>query len=67
MMKRESCAHDDLCYGRLRPDCPAISLADAFAVTLAEREQGILVTSDHHEFDPLLASGSLPICVRFIR
>ena len=44
-----------------------ISLADAFAVTLAEREHSILVTSDHHEFDPLLASGSLPICVRFIR
>ncbi len=47
--------------------CGRISLADAFAVTLAEREQAILVTSDHHEFDPLLASGSLPICVRFIR
>jgi len=44
-----------------------ISLADAFAVTLAEREQAILVTSDHHEFDPLLASGALPISVRFIR
>ena len=44
-----------------------ISLADAFAVTLAEREQAILVTSDHHEFDPLLAAGSLPVRVRFIR
>ena len=44
-----------------------ISLADAFAVTLAEREQAILVTSDHHEFDPLLASGLLPVSVRFIR
>lgn len=44
-----------------------ISLADAFAVTLAEREQAILVTSDHHEFDPLLAAGVLPICVHFIR
>ena len=44
-----------------------ISLADAFAVTLAEREQAILVTSDHHEFDPLIAAGSLPVCVRFIR
>lgn len=44
-----------------------ISLADAFAVTLAEKEQAILVTSDHHEFDPLLAAGLLPICVRFIR
>jgi len=44
-----------------------ISLADAFAVALAEREQAILVTSDHQEFDPLLAAGALPICVRFIR
>ena len=44
-----------------------ISLADAFAVTLAEREQAVLVTSDHHEFDPLLASGLLPVSVRFIR
>jgi len=44
-----------------------ISLADAFAVTLAEREKAILVTSDHHEFDPLLTAGLLPISVRFIR
>lgn len=44
-----------------------ISLADAFAVTLAEREEAILITSDHHEFDPLLAAGELPVQVRFIR
>jgi predicted nucleic acid-binding protein len=44
-----------------------ISLADAFAAPLAEREQAILVTSNHHEFDPLLAAGSLPVDVRFIR
>jgi len=44
-----------------------IALADAFAVALAEREHSTLVTSDHHEFDPLLASGALPIRVRFIR
>ena len=44
-----------------------ISLADAFAVILAGREQAVLVTSDHHEFDPLLAAKSLPISVRFIR
>ena len=37
-----------------------ISLADAFDVTLAERELAILVTSDQHEFDPLLATGSYP-------
>lgn len=44
-----------------------ISLADAFAVTLAEREKAILITSDHHEFDPLLAAGVLSVLVRFIR
>jgi hypothetical protein len=44
-----------------------ISLADAFAVTLAAREQAGLVTSDHHEVDRLIAAGSLPVFVRFIR
>ena len=46
---------------------PSVFLADAFAVTMAEREQAILVTPDHHEFDPLPAAGSLLVRVRFIR
>lgn len=44
-----------------------ISLADTFAVSLAAREEAILLTSDHHEFDPLIAQGSLAVTVRFIR
>jgi len=34
-----------------------ISLADAFALALARLESATLVTSDHHEFDSLEASG----------
>ena len=30
-----------------------IALADAFAIALAQEEDVPLVTSDHHEFDPL--------------
>jgi predicted nucleic acid-binding protein len=44
-----------------------ISLADAFAVSLATREAATLLTSDHHEFDPLMAKGDLPVQIRFIR
>lgn len=44
-----------------------IALADTFAVALAAREEAILLTSDHHEFDPLLASGNFPVTVTFIR
>lgn len=44
-----------------------ISLADTFAVSLAAREGAILITSDHHEFDPLIARGDFPVAVRFIR
>lgn len=32
-----------------------LSLADCFAVTLAQRMQATLLTSDHREFDPLAA------------
>jgi predicted nucleic acid-binding protein len=42
-----------------------ISLADCFAVTLARNLSGALVTADHHEFDPLVASGRYAIS--FIR
>ena len=44
-----------------------ISLADCFAVALAEREDAVLLTSDHHEFEPLLAIPGFPVQVQFIR
>ncbi len=44
-----------------------ISISDTFAVALAVREGAHLVTSDHHEFDPLLAQGKIPINILFIR
>jgi len=44
-----------------------ISLADTFAIALAVREEAILLTSDHHEFDPLVAKGNLPVRIMFIR
>lgn len=44
-----------------------ISLADCFAIALAIREKATLVTSDHHEFDPIVKNGVCPIPVTFIR
>jgi len=44
-----------------------ISLADCFAVSLAEREDAVLLTSDRHEFEPLLAIPGFPAQVLFIR
>jgi predicted nucleic acid-binding protein len=44
-----------------------ISLADCFAVSLAEREDAVLLTSDRHEFGPLLAIPGFPVQVLFIR
>jgi predicted nucleic acid-binding protein len=42
-----------------------VSLADCFAITLAQATGGRVLTSDHHEFDPLAAAG---VCtVEFIR
>lgn len=41
------------------------SLADCFAIVLANRVGGELVTSDHHEFDAIAAQGTCRI--RFIR
>lgn len=38
-----------------------MSLADAIAVALALRVGGALVTSDHHELDPVAAAGICPI------
>lgn len=42
-----------------------ISLADCFALTLAHRESGILVTSDRKEFEPIAHFNICPI--EFIR
>ena len=42
-----------------------ISLADCFAIALAQELSGELVTADHHEFDSLVPLGIVPI--RFIR
>jgi predicted nucleic acid-binding protein len=44
-----------------------ISLADCFAVSLAKREDAALLTSDRHEFEPLLAIPGFPAQVLFIR
>lgn len=35
-----------------------VSLADCFALALTARINGSLVTSDHHEFDPLASQGA---------
>jgi predicted nucleic acid-binding protein len=42
-----------------------ISIADCFCIALAQRIGGELVTTDHHEFDPLVPLGLCPI--QFIR
>lgn len=36
-----------------------ISYADSFVLALAEREGGIVVSTDHHEFDPIEDAGVL--------
>jgi predicted nucleic acid-binding protein len=44
-----------------------ISLADCFAVALSVREEAVLLTSDRHEFEPLLATPGFPAKVQFFR
>ena len=44
-----------------------ISLADCFAIALAVREEAVLMTSDRHEFEPLLAIPGFLAQVQFIR
>lgn len=39
----------------------ALSLPDAFCIALAQRLRGTVVTTDHGEFDPLIALGYCPI------
>lgn len=51
--------------GRLKADVRRISLADCFALALADLHGGTLLTSDRHEFGPLAASGAFRI--QFIR
>jgi len=51
--------------GKLKAEWRRVSLADCFALSLAIREQGSLVTSDHHELDPIAKAGVCPI--HFIR
>lgn len=51
--------------GELKGTLKKISIADCFAVALAERLNADVVTSDHHEFDRLAAAGVRR--VQFIR
>ncbi|MBW8879155.1 MAG: type II toxin-antitoxin system VapC family toxin [Acidobacteria bacterium] len=51
--------------GNLKAEWRRVSLADCFALALAIREKGALVTSDHHELDPIAKAEVCPI--RFIR
>lgn len=54
------------CAGKIKAK-NKISLSDCFAIALAMRERAVLVTSDHHEFDPIVESGNYPVQVLFIR
>ena len=51
--------------GKLKGAWKRVSLADCFALALALEESGTLVTSDHHELDPLAQASVCPI--HFIR
>ena len=51
--------------GKLKAEWRRVSLADCFALALAIREEGTLVTSDHHELDRIAEAKVCPI--RFIR
>ena len=51
--------------GDLKVNPGKLSLADCFALALAIRTGATLVTSDHHEFDPIVPLGLCPI--QFIR
>lgn len=51
--------------GKIKAEWRRVSLADCFALALAVREDGTLVTSDHGELDPIAKAGVCPI--RFIR
>jgi PIN domain nuclease of toxin-antitoxin system len=51
--------------GKLKAVQVKVSLADCCAVALTNRLGGVLLTSDHHELDPVAAAG---LCnIKFIR
>ena len=51
--------------GKYKGTIKRISIADCFALTLANRESAILLTSDRKEFEPIIP---LNICqIDFIR
>jgi PIN domain nuclease of toxin-antitoxin system len=51
--------------GELKVSPGRLSLADCFALALAQTTGGTLATSDHHEFDPVVPLNLCPIL--FIR
>jgi len=51
--------------GDLKAAWRRVSLADCFALALTIQEKGTLVTSDHHELDPVAEAGVCPLL--FIR
>jgi uncharacterized protein with PIN domain len=51
--------------GKLKAVWRRVSLVDCFAVALTIEQEGTLVTSDHHELDPLAEAKVCPF--RFIR
>ena len=46
--------------GKLKASWKQVSLADCFALALAMQETGTLVTSDHHELDPIAEAKVCP-------
>lgn len=51
--------------GKLKAAWRRVSLADCLALALAILENGVVLTSDHHELDPIAEAAICPI--RFIR
>ena len=51
--------------GKLKAEWRRVSLADCLALALAILENGTLLTSDHHELDPIAQAAICPL--RFIR
>jgi hypothetical protein len=51
--------------GRYKAELRHVSLADCFCITLTNKLNGSVVTTDHHEFDAIAEKGIVP--VRFIR
>lgn len=51
--------------GKLKAEWRRVSLADCIALALALQENGTVLTSDHHELDPIAEAAICPI--HFIR